>query len=135
MCGWAVNSGPIPLCSDCHSPALPTTELPFLLSGCPFTLPTSCLLAPCPSLFLLLSWIDEESKAGKNCAQSVLTRVFHLVSLLERPCGLNLGACLLFSPFNPLEHALLQHGANGFLRQTTDVGCPSVYVLHLLVDE
>lgn len=38
-----------------------------------------------------------------------------LVSLLERQGGLNLCGCLLFSLFNLLEHALLQHGANGFV--------------------
>lgn len=39
----------------------------------------------------------------------------HLVSLLERPGDLNLDGFLFFSLFNPLEHALLQHGANGFV--------------------
>lgn len=53
--------------------------------------------------------------------QSVLTRVCRLVSFLVRPGDLNLGGFLLFSLFSPLEHAVLHHGANGFVLFGADI--------------
>lgn len=63
-----------------------------------------------PSLFILLSWIEEVCKARNNCAQLALAWVCHFISLPERPGDLNLGGCLLLSLLSPLDHPLLQHG-------------------------